>query len=1649
MEFKVYTFNAANNMFDTLTGIRHVLNYDEYSGLFVSIFAVVIVIGMIMAFRSKMPPLTFVTSAFMIPAALYAVIFTARVDVKIIDQYSSNFHAVDNIPLGLALPLTLCTTLEKILLDVIDTSIEVPGMPKFRDVGYFGDILGINYLRKDLIFSDANLMNTLTEYFDNCVYHSSTVPANMVSAPNMLAAINTNFTIFFSNIYTSSGKTLDTCQNVYNYLNSNISSQSVSTAPGSMLSQFASNFGEVGQQAGQAASILTSISSNAFTGYQTSSNQILSQSIVLAGLQNGLSTGGDSDLLSYVQGSNLMGTANSERNSLVSATLYVKHLPKLITFLKMLIIGAFPIVGCFFIANSGKPFIFWCGSLIWISCWLPLCALMHALYVPQVMDDLSLLNGGYNWLNQGQITKIIDDALYTAAILILTLPTLLGMILGWVAPRMVASALMVGRQLGGQRAGGDIKTSENFAKEKQEDQILSAFSATGDEWNNMSSSLNGRLGTGQHMMGAENLENKTPLDKQDIEQKRLSNARGSLGFGSAVNSSSLSNYNQQLSGAKATLNNAMDSYMETLANTRNSAHQAQSIASMMNNEGFQKAAQKLDTHSEAYRIAESHGEKYGLSAEQKSALASALATSAHIGFKMTAGTEVPFVFSAKGEMGTKIEGKIGTKHEESEKISSTAENSLADEYNKTFGFQSSDSEQTTTGHSSSAGTNISDSDSYATKDELSNSENFVRSASENYTELESLTQTETSLVNKGASTSIDGTRLVSDMDQNTLAALQVALASDDSISANNFKNADPYDEHDLETALWDDLHDGQLTDEGRENNVKLLNKISQISEANGQHDVARKAEIAALYEQDIAQRQDLLDNNAKLAGFKPKDTVDTLNGASQKIEEGQELLQENKEKLTATTPSRDNAQNVKKDDFSVPEVPEVPEDVKTALKTAEEPSPAEQITTEAAGEKSYNMPLFAVQASQQADNQSGYSYMPKSLSGEIDSGSPDPKEVPDETKDDRSRIRKMYDDSISGHEDRKQEIKDQDVLNAEHGASFNAGHVLSNTGSYMKNSFTGMIDDKTRHDMMNIPKPQSNTDSSTPTPAPTPGMPGSGQSSSGGQDRSSTPASSDQGAERGPEPGQEARNESYSPAPTPGMPGSVQSSSGGQDRSSASASSERGAERGPEPGQEARNESYSPAPTPGMPGSVQSSSGGQDRSSASASSERGAERGPEPGQEARNESYSPAPTPGMPGSGQSSSGGGDRSSAPASSERGVERGPEPGQEARNESSTPTPAPTPGMPGSGQSSSGGQDRSSTPASSDQGAERGPEPGQEARNESYSPAPTPGMPGSVQSSSGGQDRSSASASSERGAERGPEPGQEARNESYSPAPTPGMPGSVQSSSGGQDRSSASASSERGAERGPEPGQEARNESYSPAPTPGMPGSGQSSSGGQDRSSAPASSERGADNDQAKNEPSDSKSQPATEMDAQLKSSTQKMAVSVAEQTARKVAKSEVKDIIDDEVKKAAKNVSVSEAQKIVNSTQTLQKSSPTMSGSLSGSVSNTSVSTGSLSAGVNTGVPSSENSNQNTETVTVDREVERQDDQSLKTGSGGSLVSGNYRQNSNSQTSDPVDQYIRSQAKDSSNEKTSTDKNEEPSDENIENDISFVKPSSVRY
>ena len=60
------------------------------------------------------------------PLLLYALFFGQTAQIRIQDEWAHEAYTIDNMPVGVAIPLSVRSTVEKVILDMVEKNLSVP-----------------------------------------------------------------------------------------------------------------------------------------------------------------------------------------------------------------------------------------------------------------------------------------------------------------------------------------------------------------------------------------------------------------------------------------------------------------------------------------------------------------------------------------------------------------------------------------------------------------------------------------------------------------------------------------------------------------------------------------------------------------------------------------------------------------------------------------------------------------------------------------------------------------------------------------------------------------------------------------------------------------------------------------------------------------------------------------------------------------------------------------------------------------------------------------------------------------------------------------------------------------------------------------------------------------------------------------------------------------------------------------------------------------------------------------------------------------------------------------------------------------------------------------------------------------------------------
>lgn len=483
LDLTVYCFNDAYELSLILNGIRHYMGSATWSTM-AHIVLVLAVIFAVVKIRVAERDLMSYLQGIFLPIILYVVFFTVPCKVNLTDQYSNEVQTISSVPFGVAGPLWIASLVEKSFLDVIDTTIAPPSTPKFKEVDYFGHARLMAEVSTTNLWHDPPLVQTLRDYFENCVLpevSSGVIPIQKIKTSADLFALfaSTNQSLF-TPVYSDTGSMIQPCATAYTSLTGKITSAASSKAANSPFARGSMVFGSRSGNAALAAASYDAILASLFTGQQDSMEALFKQNLLINTTRSAFGAMSPDTLATISEAESRQFTT-----AVTGALVYIKQLPKLRALFKLVLVALFPVMGAFFLVQASRPFIYWAGTLLWISLWLPAEAGIHAAYSATAISDLRGLTastGGYSLANNTTIVKWATESAALAGTLMIMVPVLTGFLIRWVFPQLgtaISGVLQASRGL--ERAvssaavGGVPGTSQRVLGLKQDEFAIAAM----------------------------------------------------------------------------------------------------------------------------------------------------------------------------------------------------------------------------------------------------------------------------------------------------------------------------------------------------------------------------------------------------------------------------------------------------------------------------------------------------------------------------------------------------------------------------------------------------------------------------------------------------------------------------------------------------------------------------------------------------------------------------------------------------------------------------------------------------------------------------------------------------------------------------------------------------------------------------------------------------------------------------------------------------------------------------------------------------------------------------------------------------------------------------------------------------------------------
>jgi len=723
-----------------------------------------------------------------IPCLLFVVLIKAEINTVILDDVyddslygGTGTYSVNNVPVGIALPLYVTSLIEKTGLSIADhldvfiggfssggggSTVNVSGQSfDIRQVDFFGPARAFATVidpTSVAISSNYYLVRSLEEYFNNCILHAMSMnlidPGKIMTSPDVFTEIATPFLAFFTNVYEDDGSSqLQTCFAAYNYIDTQLNG-----AAGVGGGVFEKAGAEVMVNALKAEEMVNDLIGLAYVGggAVSQANQLIKNNIVIAGIQGAL-TSGTPEAVAALS----VGEAQSSQGMKASALLFIKKLPLMRSVLQMVLICLFPLIAWSFVTQLGKPFLAWCSGLVWVSLFMPLEGIIHTVYMGTLVDELSAVisTNGVTWENRQLVMNTLSQGAVVASGLFMMIFALSGMVTTWILPKaagsisnMLSGASRIGMQMGsyGANAAEGIYSGKIGASMQRENfnQAVSGMSpsynnladAWGDFYKSRSNQLNGIYGDGSIMQrnygaASDQTTGKMVLTEGQQAQRMQAFAEQKQAMATQANNiTDMASKGASFSGVQS-FSDAQN-YVKGLGSATQQA--------IRSSEQFQKARSAIDGWATAENWSNS----------QKDDVATSVALGAAFGLK-------------SGGLGGGLDGRTQSGSSDSNSFL----DSLSHGQREQLAHMASSNRETANSTTSDASQKTSDSIGVTSNQSASDIESQIRNASESFSKtfghMQSYGETVSRAESNGLNTSIDVGQLITRTDTGVLSQM--------------------------------------------------------------------------------------------------------------------------------------------------------------------------------------------------------------------------------------------------------------------------------------------------------------------------------------------------------------------------------------------------------------------------------------------------------------------------------------------------------------------------------------------------------------------------------------------------------------------------------------------------------------------------------------------------------------------------------------------------------------------------------------------------------------------------------------------------------------------------------------------------------------
>ena len=396
--FNVYAFNEGFELANILTGIQHFLISGDFRAIMIMALMVAMVAAIISFLKKTSMPYWFLVGIFM-PIVMYTACIGAKAKVNITDMYSNEVFTISNLPLGLALPLSISSHIEWGLTKIIDEKVTPVSAPSFKEVDFMGHARLMEHLNNPNLYVSPHVVQSLTSYGRDCMLpalaNGLITFTELRTSGTLSTKMNLNLQALFTKKFDVNGNSaIDTCGNVFPYILNELSAIVSTGTNTAFRKQTTSIFGRKAEQPAQAVAAMTTAVKSMFSGFQDAPEQLFQQFFLINGIKNTISTVDPTLGLAVAE-----AEQKQSSSSIVAGILNIKQLSKYRTFMKLFLITIMPIIMAFWVFNNGKTFWSWCGLFIWVSLFMPIEAAVHAVYVATSLSELRQYTDPFNGLS--------------------------------------------------------------------------------------------------------------------------------------------------------------------------------------------------------------------------------------------------------------------------------------------------------------------------------------------------------------------------------------------------------------------------------------------------------------------------------------------------------------------------------------------------------------------------------------------------------------------------------------------------------------------------------------------------------------------------------------------------------------------------------------------------------------------------------------------------------------------------------------------------------------------------------------------------------------------------------------------------------------------------------------------------------------------------------------------------------------------------------------------------------------------------------------------------------------------------------------------------------------------------------------------------